>query len=40
MDYLLKVRIRYGLHNYDAAWDHILETLRNGEMGQITLDVP
>jgi ribosome biogenesis GTPase A len=40
MDYLLKVRKKFGFHNYEAAWDHILDALREGGFGPITFDKP
>lgn len=40
LDYLLKVRRRFGFYNYEAAWDHILDCLRTGKFGNITLDSP
>lgn len=40
LDYLLKVRKKFGFHNYEGAWDHILETLREGGFGPVTLDIP
>lgn len=40
MDYLLSARKKFGFYNYDAAYDHILECLRVGKFGNLTLDRP
>lgn len=40
MDYLLAVRKKFGFYNYDAAFDHILDNLRIGKFGNLTLDKP
>lgn len=38
LDYLLKIRKRFGFHNYESAWDHILGALRDGDFGPVTFD--
>jgi len=40
LDYLLKVRKKFGFHNYEGAWNHILDALRDGSFGPITFDNP
>lgn len=40
LDYLLKVRRKFGFHNYEGAWNHILDAVRDGSFGPITFDIP